>query len=284
MTLDAPPIEAPFDVVDLIERERAALLDVLRSMSDDDWRAPSPCPGWSVHDVVLHVLGDDLGVLARQRDHHHGTPGPDTNSEVAFEAFLDDLNEQWVTAMRRVSPRTTIDLLRDTGEQLVEFYRHTDGAVHDAMVGWAGTDALPRWFDHAREFTERWVHHQQVLEAIGASPWAEPDMVGAVLDTFVWAYPYRLGHLTRPVGVTAGVDVTGPVARTWRWASTGSSWAAAPDATEASTLLTMTADQAWRLLTNGLAPADWPAVDPSADSAIARTLLRTRAILGTPNG
>lgn len=281
---DAPPFESPHDYSDLIARERAALLDVLRSMARADWHKPSPCPGWSVHDLALHILGDDIGVISRERDRHIGTPGPDTNSEVAFENFLDDLNQQWVTAMRRTSPDMTIALLRDTGEQLVELYRHADGSVYDARVQWAGTQPLPRWFDHAREFTERWVHHQQILEAIGASPWAQPDMTAVVLDTFMWAYPYRLGHLTRRADVCAGVDITGAVERTWRWQSTGTGWTEAPADTEAATLLTMDTDVAWRLLTNGIEPERWPAVDPAGDSAIARTLLRTRAILGTPNG
>ena len=70
-----------------MERERAALLDVLRSIARADWHLPSPCPGWSVHDLVLHILGTDVGVISRQRDGHIGTPGPDTTSEVAFEAF-----------------------------------------------------------------------------------------------------------------------------------------------------------------------------------------------------
>lgn len=282
MIESGPPMEPPHDFSALIAVERAALLDVLRSMSLDDWDKPSPCPGWSVHDLVMHLVGADVGVIARNRDNHYRTSGPDPTSEIAFEHFLNDLNHQWVVAMRRTSPQQAIAMLRSNGEELVELYRNADPSIYDSHVAWASNRPLPRWFDQAREFTERWVHHQQILDAIEASSWIDAEMTGVVLDTFQWAYLYRLGHLTRPAGVTAGIDITGEVERNWRWTSSGIGWA--PSEEQAQTLVTMPTRTAWRLLTNGLDPREWPSPSPAGDTAIARTLLRTRAILGTPNG
>ena len=52
------------DVVDLFPGERAALLDLLAGLDGAAWRAPTACLGWSVHDVALHLLGDDVGRLS----------------------------------------------------------------------------------------------------------------------------------------------------------------------------------------------------------------------------
>ena len=42
--------------------EREELLDLLERLTPDQWRAPSLCTGWSVRDVVAHVLSyDELG-------------------------------------------------------------------------------------------------------------------------------------------------------------------------------------------------------------------------------
>lgn len=42
--------------------ERADLLDLLEGLAPDEWRVPSLCAGWTVHDVVAHVLSyDELG-------------------------------------------------------------------------------------------------------------------------------------------------------------------------------------------------------------------------------
>lgn len=40
--------------VDALRTERALLLDVLRTLTNDEWEAPSACAGWRVHDLVAH--------------------------------------------------------------------------------------------------------------------------------------------------------------------------------------------------------------------------------------
>jgi len=40
--------------IDALRTERALLLDVLHSLTDAEWEAPSACAGWRVQDVVAH--------------------------------------------------------------------------------------------------------------------------------------------------------------------------------------------------------------------------------------
>ena len=56
------------DVLDVLTPERAALCDLLEGLAADDWAKPTECPAWTVQGVALHVVGDDLSLLARQRD------------------------------------------------------------------------------------------------------------------------------------------------------------------------------------------------------------------------
>ena len=46
------------DVWGAVHRERAALIDDLTGIAADRWETPSPCPGWSVHDVLAHLVND----------------------------------------------------------------------------------------------------------------------------------------------------------------------------------------------------------------------------------
>jgi uncharacterized protein (TIGR03083 family) len=43
-------------LMSLARAEREDLRDLLGSLSEDQWRAPSLCEGWSVRDVVAHLL------------------------------------------------------------------------------------------------------------------------------------------------------------------------------------------------------------------------------------
>ena len=50
------------DGMTLARAEREDLLDLLGTLTPEQWRAPSLCAGWSVHDVVAHVLSyEELG-------------------------------------------------------------------------------------------------------------------------------------------------------------------------------------------------------------------------------
>jgi uncharacterized protein (TIGR03083 family) len=44
------------DVWSMVHAERAALLDDLKDLDDAGWQQPSLCDGWSVHDVVAHLV------------------------------------------------------------------------------------------------------------------------------------------------------------------------------------------------------------------------------------
>ena len=59
---------APLDVTASLRPERAELLALLRDLSADEWARPTECPAWTVKGIALHILGDDLSLLTRQRD------------------------------------------------------------------------------------------------------------------------------------------------------------------------------------------------------------------------
>ena len=49
-------------VMHLARAEREELRDLLGGLTPEQWRAPSLCAGWTVHDVVAHVLSyEELG-------------------------------------------------------------------------------------------------------------------------------------------------------------------------------------------------------------------------------
>jgi hypothetical protein len=76
MSRTGPPSEPPRDYAGLFAVERDRLTELLASLQAPDWERPSPCPGWAVLGLCCHLVGDDLGLLARNRDGFLGTPPP----------------------------------------------------------------------------------------------------------------------------------------------------------------------------------------------------------------
>ena len=278
-----PPAEPPWDFAGLFLVERARLSELLASLGPADWDRPSPCPGWTVLGLSSHLVGDDLGFLARHRDGHFGTPGPDDASESEFVAWLDGLQDEWVRAARRLSPRIVADLLEWAGPQVAETMRGEDPRARTAGVSWAGTEPVPAWLNHARELSEYWIHRQQLLQAVGRPSDLRADLAGPVLAGLRRAYPFRLGQAAAQPGDSVTISVTGPVTVAWHLVATPAGWEYrnAPGTRVVATL-EMTTEQAWRLLTNNLPAADRSSIAASGDETVLSILLRTRAIIGTP--
>ena len=43
------------DAVEAVRADRAALLEICGTLTAEDWRAESGCPGWSVQDLIAHL-------------------------------------------------------------------------------------------------------------------------------------------------------------------------------------------------------------------------------------
>ncbi len=278
-----PPAEPPWDVAALFVAERARLGELLAGLGPEDWQRPSPCPGWTVLGLCCHLAGDDLGFLARHRDGYYGTPPPENAGEGEFVAWLDDLQDEWVRAARRLSPRVVTGLLAWAGPQLAETLRAEDPRACTANVSWAGTGPVPVWLDQVRELSEYWIHRQQLLQALGRPSDLRADLAGPVLDGLRWAYPFRLGQVHAEPGDTVTISVSGPVAPTWRLVATPDGWEFRDEPGQrAVASLGMTTEQAWRLLTNNLPAAERARMTASGDETVLGILRRTRAIIGTP--
>jgi len=80
-------------------------------------------------------------------------------------------------------------LLHWSGQQLTGYLDSVD-LGSPSSVYWAGP--APLWFDLAREFTERWVHGRQILEACLHGRDASADQyLELVIRTFVWGFPHQ---------------------------------------------------------------------------------------------
>ncbi|MGW1934723.1 maleylpyruvate isomerase family mycothiol-dependent enzyme, partial [Streptomyces sp. NPDC001919] len=92
------------DVWTLVHAERAALIGDLARLDDEQWRRPSLCAGWTVHDVLAHLVDNAratrLGFLA---------------GLVRARFDFDRLNTRGVERERGVTPAETLDRFRRGG-------------------------------------------------------------------------------------------------------------------------------------------------------------------------
>jgi uncharacterized protein (TIGR03083 family) len=273
----------PVIVIHLFPGEREALLKLLAELSPMQWASPTACPGWSVHDITLHLLADDIGRLSRGRDgfrHPRREPAP-TDWE-GLVAFINRQNQEWLTVARRISPRLACDFMRVTGDATAAYFAQLDQLATGGPVDWAGPDPAPVWLDVAREYTERWVHQQHIRDAVGQPGMKEPRWFAPVLDTFAHGVPHTLRVLAPPPGTTVRLTVTGEAGGTWDAVRTGEQrWVLADDVSSSpQAIVRIDQDLAWRLFTRGLSPDDArERVTLEGDPALGGRVLETVSII-----
>jgi hypothetical protein len=146
-----------------------------------------------------------------------------------------------------------------------------------AHVSWTSDDLVPVWLDIAREYTEQWVHQQQIRDATDRPGLKEEELVGPVIQTFIHALPMAYRDLEAPEGAAVQLRVTGPGGGTWhvRQDATGWQLESGPHS-DAGAQVTLDSDGAWRLFTrNPMVPV--PTIE--GDEAIGQHVMRAVAII-----
>jgi len=267
--------QAPVDDVrPLLVEDRAELLDLLTALSADEWLHPTAAPDWTVKDIALHLLDDDLGWLSRGRDGDL-TSLLDMSDYETFVAALSAKNQRWVDGARGLSQQVVIDLLRWTGQQMDTYYATID-LLDEGRVGWASDGTVPQWFDIAQDLTERWVHQVQIREAVGRVDGYTDKYLSAVLRTFVWAMPYQY-RVIAPADTVVHVDLS--AGGTWMLTSDGNGrWQLSPGTVgEPSAHVWCSDDAGWRWLTGAEIPADGMRTEGPVD--LVAPLLAARSII-----
>jgi uncharacterized protein (TIGR03083 family) len=242
----------PIDTRPLFPLDRGEFIVLLQSLDAGDWQRPTVCPGWRVHDVVAHVVHDYIRKLSGTRD-SHAAPGPLPGEDLPV--FLHRVNQEFVDVALRWSPRVLVDLLGHLGAQLDKLWASLDLDRQGEAVSWAAPGVpAPVWLDVAREYTEYWVHQQQVRDAVGRPGANSEQLTAPVIDTFVRAIPHALRDISAEPGAGLHIRVTGPGGGSWTIRRRDATWAVhhGSPAQPAAALVQLSSDGLWRVATRGI--------------------------------
>jgi hypothetical protein len=105
--------------------------------------------------------------------------------------------------------------------------------------------------DVAREYTEKWHHTQQILDATGRPGTIFDRRLGhPCLDIFMRALPFTFRDVEARAGSVVTVTVTGQAGGNWHVERRESGWIQVADPPRSAVAtVTMDQDTAWRLVT-----------------------------------
>jgi uncharacterized protein (TIGR03083 family) len=249
----------PVGPVYLIERFpglHRELMSLLRGLDEADWSRPTACAQWSVKDIVAHLLDTALRGLSSGRDGFMPTPATGIATYTDLVGHLNRLNAEWVAATRRLSPRVLMDLLDVTAPQVHGFFGSLDPHARARFaVAWAGEESSPVWFDIGREYTERWLHQQQIRESVGAPGLLGREWLYPVLDIFMRALPHTYHAMQAEPGQDIHFAIGGEAGGDWTLRHEPRGWTLfTGHQADPAARVSLDQETAWKLFSKGLSP------------------------------
>lgn len=212
MTDVVTPAIAPIghrEAMQLAEKAYARFADVVDTLGEADWERPTDCEGWTVRDLVGHVVGAmrsaaSVREFARQqreikrRLKTDGGNMVDVMTQVEIDVAADLGTPELKAECRALVPKATAGRRRMPAplRRLVSFPVEMGSIDERWQLGYLMDVILTR---------DAWMHRIDLCRAIGADPVLTADHDGRIIADIVaeWARrhgrPYRL-RLTGPAG------------------------------------------------------------------------------------
>lgn len=260
----------------------AKLLELLRSLSPEDWEKQTLAPKWKVKDVAAHLLDTELRSLAASRP-GHTTQYRKITSAAELLALVNSLNDEGVRQYGGLSQDELISRMEAGSRDVAQYFQSLDPFAPSMIgVSWAGEEESANWFDTAREFTERWHHQQQIRVAVNKPGIMTREFYFPVLDCFMRGLPYSYRNVSAKSATLARFNISGECGGSWYLFRDSEDWKliAAP-AGETISETTIPQEIAWRIFTKGIAPGEAKTqVQTIGDEAVGLHILKMISIVG----
>ena len=175
-------------ITSLLSQEWNLIAELCATLTDEQWQAPTDCPGWSVKDQLSHIIGTEKMLL--------GEPLPDIDIGEP-EHVKNDIakaNEKWIAERRGRPPQQVLAEFSEVTAQRVAALEAMTQDDFDAP-SWtpAGEDTYGR-FMLIRLF-DCWTHEQDIRQAVGQPGHASGEIVAEALQETSRAIAFVVGKL-----------------------------------------------------------------------------------------
>lgn len=249
----------PIKTLDLFRVLDSKLLELLSGLPPNDWGKVTLASPWTVKDVAAHLLDGNIRTLSMLRDGYFGKKAPETESYRGLINYLNELNAEWVLAMKRVSPPILMQLLDQTGKEYADYLATlppNEKAVFS--VAWAGEEESQNWFHIAREYTEKWHHQQQIRFAVGGQEELyAPGLFRPYLETSLRALPHHYRNWEEDEGTALEFVITGDEEYRWLLCREPEGWILRQSSHyEPVCRVEISQDIVWRIFSKGITPEE----------------------------
>jgi Mycothiol maleylpyruvate isomerase N-terminal domain len=200
--------QTPIQVAHLFAKIDELLSDLLQSLTEAEWQMPTVAKQWRVKDIAAHLLDGNLRTLSIQRDQYFGETPAGIESYQNLVTWLNQLNATWVAASKRLSPHVLVMLLQATGGLVSNYYASLpldETAIFS--VAWAGEKESKNWLHLGREYTEKFIHQQQIRAAVGKPALITDEFFLPFMQIIMQALPFTFKDVSAALQTTIKISI-----------------------------------------------------------------------------
>jgi uncharacterized protein (TIGR03083 family) len=194
-------------IIDALDQTWNSIDRLLRTQSAEAFDAPTACPGWSVRDVVSHLLGFE--VMLR------GGPVPEFKGQWPdyVRNPIGEINEAFVAAHRSEPGVVVLDQFKAAADRSLAALRALDDEQWE-KVGWSPEGDRPYHRFQETRVVDSWIHLQDIRDALLQPEDDHGPGEEVVVNRFEAGLPYVVGKRMRPPeGTVIQVNLSGRLAR-----------------------------------------------------------------------
>jgi uncharacterized protein (TIGR03083 family) len=194
-------------ITDALEETWFSIDRTLRPRDEAAYQAATPCPGWSVRDVLSHLIGFELMLQGGSVPAHEG-PWP---SHVKNP--VGEINEAFVQAYRDTPGDELLSIFRRTTALSIERLRGLSDEEWE-KVGWSPEGERPYHRFQETRVLDSWIHLQDMRDALLEPADDHGPGEEIVVNRFESVLPYVLAkRANAPDGTVVRINLSGRLAR-----------------------------------------------------------------------
>jgi uncharacterized protein (TIGR03084 family) len=249
-------------IIDDLAAQHAELRSLIERCTEADWSRPTPCDGWDVADVLLHLVQTDELALASARGDLDRFRDGFLGNRDETSLTVDAAAAAQVEAERAIGGAAIATRWEQSSASLLGELRAGD--PHRRVTWISGQFSLQTLA--TTRLAESWIHTGDIAAALGVEH-APTNRLHPIARLAWRTLPYAFARAGLALSGPVALDLVGP---------DGDRWHFAPD-TPGTTTIRGSASEFCALAARRLTPSQTSLVGEGPDAAVVLQLVRTYA-------
>ncbi len=190
-------------ITNALKAEWEEFASLCETLSDEEWRLPTACPGWDVKDNLAHIIGTEHFLMGEK------PPEVELGDTAHVKNDIGQMNESWIQSMRGDDPADVLERFKKVTASRIETLSNLSDEEWE-KAGMTPVGEAPYLRFMQIRIMDSWMHEQDIREAAKKPGNTTGTHVEICLEEMEMAMGFVVGKLGgAPDGCKVVFNLTG---------------------------------------------------------------------------